>query len=146
MSRADLQSGKSHIGQGFTVYQIAFVSLLKLYRKGLLFKNGCGGAISVTERRCAAPISKVESHISDRCSYYPRQLSYRYEKLSGFLVSGTWLSDSNRQRDSGFRLLSQDSKPRITDSTRKNSRILDSKGKSFFESLKQLTGGNVFWL
>ena len=30
----------------------------------------CGGAISVTKRSCAAPISKVESHILDRCSYY----------------------------------------------------------------------------
>ena len=32
----------------------------------LLFtqENGCGGAISVTERRCAAPISKVDSHRS----------------------------------------------------------------------------------
>ena len=28
--------------------------------------------ISVTERSCAAPISKVVSHISDRCSYYIR--------------------------------------------------------------------------
>ena len=145
MRRTDLQSGKVHIGQVFILYQITFAPPRKLYRIGLLFKNCCGGAVSVMERRCAAPISRVESHISDRCSYYPRQLSYRYEKLSGFLVSGTWLSDSNRQRDSGFRLLSQDSKPRITDSTRKNSRILDSKGKSFFESLKQLTGGNFFW-
>ena len=35
----------------------------------LLFthKNDCGGAISVTEQRsCAAPISKVGRHISDR--------------------------------------------------------------------------------
>ena len=29
-------------------------------------KNGCGGAISVTERSCVLPISKVEVHISDR--------------------------------------------------------------------------------
>ena len=28
--------------------------------------HGCGGAISVTERRCAAPISKVERYISER--------------------------------------------------------------------------------
>ena len=35
---------------------------------GLLFthKNSCGGVISVTERRCSGPISKVEGHISDR--------------------------------------------------------------------------------
>ena len=33
-------------------------------------KNGDFGAISVTERSCAAPISNVERrHISDRCSY-----------------------------------------------------------------------------
>ena len=37
-------------------------------------KNGCGGAISVTERSCAAPISKVASHVSDRCSHYTGQL------------------------------------------------------------------------
>ena len=29
-------------------------------------KNACGGAISVTERSWAAPISKVEPHISER--------------------------------------------------------------------------------
>ena len=47
---------------------------------GLLFthKNGDFGAISVTERSCTAPISKVESHISGRCSF-----SCRHEKLSG---------------------------------------------------------------
>ena len=28
--------------------------------------NGCGGAISVTEQSCAAPISKVKSHITGR--------------------------------------------------------------------------------
>ena len=33
-------------------------------------KNGDFGAIFVTERSWAAPISQVESHISDRCSYY----------------------------------------------------------------------------
>ena len=29
-------------------------------------KSGCGGAISMTERSCAPPISKVEHHIADR--------------------------------------------------------------------------------
>ena len=29
-------------------------------------KSGCGGAISMTERRCVPPISKVECHIVDR--------------------------------------------------------------------------------
>ena len=40
----------------------------KSYRIGFLFiqKNGCGGAVSVTERSCAAPIPKVERHLSDR--------------------------------------------------------------------------------
>ena len=40
------------------------------YRIGLLFshENGDFGAISVTKRSCVDPISKVESHISDRCS------------------------------------------------------------------------------
>ena len=40
---------------------------------GLLYvhKNGDFGAISVTaDRSCAAAIFKVESHISDRRSYY----------------------------------------------------------------------------
>ena len=29
-------------------------------------KSGCGGAISMTERSCVPPISKVECHIADR--------------------------------------------------------------------------------
>ena len=33
-------------------------------------KNGDFGAISVAGRSYEAPISKVESDISDRCSYY----------------------------------------------------------------------------
>ena len=37
-------------------------------------KNGDFGALFVTERSWAAPISQVESHISDRCSYYNGQL------------------------------------------------------------------------
>ena len=32
-------------------------------------KNGDFGANSVTERRYTAAISRVESHLSDRCSY-----------------------------------------------------------------------------
>ena len=31
--------------------------------------NGDFGANFVTERRCTAPISRVGSHLSDRCSY-----------------------------------------------------------------------------
>ena len=43
---------------------------------GLLFihKNGCGDAISETERSCAATIFKVESHISYRCSHHTGEL------------------------------------------------------------------------
>ena len=59
-------------------YQIVFAPPRKSYRTGtgLLFthKNGCGGAISVTERSCTAPISKVESCTSDRRSHYTEYL------------------------------------------------------------------------
>ena len=55
-----------------TLCRVAFAPARKLYRIVLLFtrKNGDFGAISVTERSCAASISKVESYISDRCSYH----------------------------------------------------------------------------
>ena len=58
----------------FTQYRIAFAPARKPYRIELLFthKNGDFGEISVKERSCAAPISKMGSHISDRCSYYTR--------------------------------------------------------------------------
>ena len=48
-----------------TLCRVAFAPARKLYRIGLLFtrEDGDFGAISVTERSCAAPISKVESHI-----------------------------------------------------------------------------------
>ena len=51
----------------FTLYRIAFTPTRKPNRIGLLFtpKNFDFCKISVTERRCAAPISKMESHISD---------------------------------------------------------------------------------
>ena len=47
----------------------------------LLFahKNGDFSAISVTKRSCAVPISNVESHILDRCSYYAGKLLCRHE-------------------------------------------------------------------
>ena len=57
----------------FTLYRVAFALAKNWpYRIGLLFthKNGDFGAISVAGRRYEAPISKVESDISDRCSYY----------------------------------------------------------------------------
>ena len=52
----------------FTLHRIAFAPPRKSYRMGLLFthKNGYGGAVSVTKRSCAEPISIVERHISDR--------------------------------------------------------------------------------
>ena len=55
-----------------TLYQVAFTPAQKRYWIGLRFshKNGDFGAISVMERSWVAPITKVESHISDRCSYY----------------------------------------------------------------------------
>ena len=60
------------------VYTIpdSFSAGTKPYRIWLLFthKNGDFGAISVTDGSCATPISKVESHISDRCSYYTGEL------------------------------------------------------------------------
>ena len=48
-----------------TLCRVALAPARKLYRIELLFthKNGDFGAISVTERSCAAPISKVESYI-----------------------------------------------------------------------------------
>ena len=57
----------------FTLYQVAFALAKNWpYRIGLMFthKNGDFGAISVAGRSYEAPISKVESDISDRCSYY----------------------------------------------------------------------------
>ena len=54
------------------VLKICFAPARKSDRIGLLFthKNGEFGAISVTVQSCAALISKAESHISDRCSYF----------------------------------------------------------------------------
>ena len=63
LRRADLLSGESDIGYVFILSRIAFAQAEKPYGTlGLLFthKNGDFGAISATERSCAAPISKVE--------------------------------------------------------------------------------------
>ena len=57
----------------FTLYRVAFALAKNWpYRIGLLFtrENGDFGTISVARRSYEAPICKVESHISDRCSYY----------------------------------------------------------------------------
>ena len=58
-----------------TLYWIPFAPARKLYQIWLLFthENGDFGAISATERACAEPISRVESRILDRCSYYAGQ-------------------------------------------------------------------------
>ena len=60
----------------FTLYRIVFAPARKPYRIGLLFtyENGDFGTISVTERSHTAPISKVVSHILNRCSCYTGQL------------------------------------------------------------------------
>ena len=55
----------------FMLYRIAFAPVrnhieLLLFR----YKNGDFGAISVPERSCVAPISKVESHIWDISALY----------------------------------------------------------------------------
>ena len=34
------------------------------------------GANAVTERSCSAPIPKVESHISDKCSHYTYRIDF----------------------------------------------------------------------
>ena len=45
----------------------SFCAVMKIIPdRASVHKNGCGGAISVTERSCVLPISKVEVHISDR--------------------------------------------------------------------------------
>ena len=60
----------------FTLNRIAFAPARKPNRIGFLFtyENGHFGTISVTERSYAAPISKVVSHILNRCSCYTGQL------------------------------------------------------------------------
>ena len=58
-----------------TLFRIAFAPQQKSYQTGLLFthKDDCGGAISVTERCCPAPISLAENiDLSDWCSHYTR--------------------------------------------------------------------------
>ena len=64
----------------FTLYRMSFAPVRKPYQKGPLFihKDGDFGAICLTERNCASPVSKVESHISDRCSSYTGYLFVSY--------------------------------------------------------------------
>ena len=63
----------------FTLYRITFAPARKPDRRGLLFTH----ENRVTERSCAAPTSKVKSHISDRCSHYTGSLLRRHENQSG---------------------------------------------------------------
>ena len=49
----------------------------------LIHKNGDFGSISVTQQSCAGPISKADSHILDRCSYYSGQSLFRHENHNG---------------------------------------------------------------
>ena len=70
----------------FISYGIAIARARKPYQIGFLFadNNSYFGAITVTERSSIAPISKVVSRVSDRCSYYPADsCSCRQEKLFG---------------------------------------------------------------
>ena len=71
----------------FTIYRIAFPPAQKPYRIGIQFthKNGDFEAISLTERICAARISKLESHISDSVHSIPDSLLFRHKKLFGIV-------------------------------------------------------------
>ena len=82
---APISKVESEISKRSSHYRTAFAPPRKSYRIGLLFthKNRCGGAISVTKQSCTASISKVESHISKRCSHYNGQLLRRHEDHIG---------------------------------------------------------------
>ena len=64
-----------------TLYWIAFLPPRKSYRIGILLThmNGDFDTISMTERNCVTPISKVESHALDTLGVYtlPDNLSCR---------------------------------------------------------------------
>ena len=76
----------------FTLYRIPFAPVRKLCQIGLLFarKNGDFGANSVTERSCAAPITKVERHISDRFWTGERYLVHSGSELIGARTESLW--------------------------------------------------------
>ena len=76
----------------FTLYRITFVPARRPYRIGLRFthKNGDFRTISVTERNCSAPISKVESDISDRCLYYTGYLFVSARKAAICIACVAW--------------------------------------------------------
>ena len=72
----------------FTLYRIAFAPALKPYRIGLLFTRNKGdiGAMFATERS-NAPIFKVETHMSDRCSHYTVHLFVSVRKAIWYRVN-----------------------------------------------------------
>ena len=76
----------------FTLYQILTAPALKPYRIGLLFthEDGLFCTISVTERSCAPLISNVESHMSDRCSYYTGYLFVSSRKGIRLAIAKTY--------------------------------------------------------
>ena len=59
----------------------------------LKLSNGDVGAIFITKQSCAAPISKVETHISDRCAYYAGQLFVSTRKAIRYSVDIIVLTD-----------------------------------------------------
>ena len=70
----------------FILYRISFCVCTKtIPGVGLLFthKNGDFDLISVTERSCAAPVSKVERYISDRFCVTLQSGVNRYSDRSG---------------------------------------------------------------
>ena len=70
----------------------SFCTGTKPYRIGILWthENCDFGAISVKERSCAALTSKVESHISDRCSYYTGELLMSAQQSIRYHVKIAW--------------------------------------------------------
>ena len=73
----------------FTIKREAFPPAQKPYRIGILstHKNGDFYAISLTERICAAQISKLESHIWDSVHSVLYSLLCRHKKLFGIVLT-----------------------------------------------------------
>ena len=87
----ETESGSTDcVGVVFTLYRTTFAPAEKPYCSAEpLFtnENSDFGVISVTERSWVAPFSKLESHISDRCSHYAASDSFAcwQEKLCGIV-------------------------------------------------------------
>ena len=86
-----------------TLYWIAFLPPRKSYRIGILLThmNGDFDTISMTERNCVTPISKVESHALDTSGVYtlPDNLSCRLTFDCFFLPSFYVLLGTLRSND-----------------------------------------------